>query len=146
MFRKTLPFALAIALVVGACAPSEPPVDTNFELVELPSPESPLVPIRLMFKVGSIHDPAGKEGLAALTGLMVGEAGTEQRSYSELIDALYPMASQINVDTDRETTVISGMAHREKLDEYTALLTEAVLQPAFDESDFARNKSNSCPI
>ena len=140
MVRKSTPVVLALALMVGACAPSDQPAETKIELVELPSPESPLVPIRLMFKAGSIHDPEGKEGLAALTGMMIGEAGTEQRSYSELIDALYPMASSINVDTDREVTVISGVAHREKLDEYTALLTEAVLQPAFDESDFERNK------
>ena len=50
------------------------------------------------------------------------------------------MASSIDVDTDREVTVISGIAHRETLADYTALLTEAILEPAFDESDFARNK------
>ena len=140
MSRHSIPFALTLVLLLTACAPSEPPVTTKIDVVELPSPESPLVPIRLMFTVGSIHDPAGKEGLAALTAMMIGEAGTENRSYSELLDALYPMASEISVDTDRETTVISGVAHRETLDDYTNLLVEAVLQPAFDESDFSRNK------
>jgi zinc protease len=140
MLRKTLPFALSLVVLVAACAPSGEEVVSKIETVTLPSPDSPLIPIRLMFKVGSIHDPAGKEGLAALTGMMVGEAGTQEHTYSELIDLLYPMASTIDVDTDREVTVISGVAHRETLDDYTALLTEAVLQPAFTESDFSRNK------
>lgn len=140
MLRKSIPFVLALAVLTSACAPTGQEAASNIQTVTLPSPESPLVPVRLMFKVGSIHDPAGKEGLAALTGMMVGDAGTQQRSYSELIDALYPMASSIDVSTDREVTVISGVAHRETLDDYTALLTEAILQPAFDESDFNRNK------
>ena len=127
MLRKTYPFALALVVLVAACAPSAEEVTSNIEVVTLPSPDSPLIPVRLMFKVGSIHDPVGKEGLAALTGMMVGEAGTELHTYSELIDLLYPMASSIEVDTDREVTVISGVAHRETIDDYTALLTEAVL-------------------
>jgi zinc protease len=143
MLRKTVPFALALAVVAPAllvvgCSPMGQ--TSKIETVTLPSPGSPLIPIRLMFKVGSIHDPAGKEGLATLTGMMVGDAGTQKRTYSELIDALYPMASSINVNTDREVTVISGVAHAETLDDYTALLAEAVLEPGFDESDFARNK------
>ena len=140
MLRKTIPFALALAVLVAACAPTGQDVTSKIETVTLPSPDSPLIPIRLMFKVGSIHDPVGKEGLAALTAFMVGDAGTQKRSYSELIDALYPMASGIDVNGDREITIISGVAHRETLDDYTALLTEAVLEPGFDESDFTRNK------
>jgi len=140
MLRKIIPFALALVVLVAACTPSGQEVTSKIEIVTLPSPDSPLIPVRLMFKVGSIHDPAGKEGLAALTGLMVGEAGTQKHSYSELIDLLYPMAASIDVSADREVTVVSGVAHRETLDDYTALLTEAILEPAFDESDFTRNK------
>jgi len=110
------------------------------ETVELPSAGSPLVAVRLMFKTGSVDDPQGKEGLAALTGLMVAQAATEQHSYGELLDALYPMAASIDVSTDREVTVISGETHIDNLDAYTALLTEAVLHPAFAQSDFERNK------
>ncbi len=114
--------------------------ESAIETVELPSPSSPLVALRLVFKVGSIHDPKGKEGLAALTALMLGQAGTRQRSYADFVDALYPMAASIDVDTDREVTVIRGEIHREKLDDFVALLAEAVLEPGFTESDFKRNK------
>ncbi len=134
--RNLIALTVLLALAGISCTPTESSIDT----VTLPSPDSPLVAIRLMFDAGSVHDPAGKEGLAALTALMVGEAGTAQREYSDLVDLLYPMAAAIDVNTDREVTVISGEIHREKLDEYTELLHEVVLEPGFRESDFTRNK------
>ncbi len=106
----------------------------------LPSPGSPLVAIRLLFRAGSIDDPAGKEGLAALTAAMVSQAGTAKRPYSRLLEDLYPLAAAIGGDTDREVTVFSGTVPRAVLDAYVGLLEEAVLAPAFAESDFRRNK------
>jgi zinc protease len=136
--------ALAALVVSAAAAPAlahdtdatEPPMGT----VTLPSPESPLVALRVMIDAGSIHDPAGKEGLAALTGLMVGIAGTTERSYGQLVDALYPMAARIGVRTDREVTVLAGEVHRDRLADYSALFTEALLAPGFAASDFERNR------
>jgi zinc protease len=110
------------------------------ETVALPEPDSPLVAVRLLFRTGSIDDPRGKEGLAALTALMVGDAGTARRSYAELIDALYPLAAAIDVAYDREVTVVSGVVHRDTLADYTALLLEAVLAPGFAAADFQRNR------
>ncbi|MFQ5525786.1 MAG: M16 family metallopeptidase [Thermoanaerobaculia bacterium] len=111
------------------------------EVVALPSTDSPLVAIRLLFKVGSMHDPKGKEGLASLTGLMLSQSGTAHRSYAEAVDKLYPMAASINVTTDREVTVISGEVHRETLDEYLGLLLEGLLEPGFKEEDLTRHKA-----
>jgi len=148
MRRATHPTAiLGVLLLVVVFAPAtsraqdEPAgAAPKIEPVTLPSPGSPLVAVRLMFNAGSIYDPPGKEGLASLTALMVGEAGTAKRSYKELIDALYPMAASISVDTDREVTVLSGETHPDNLEEYLKLLAEVVLQPGFAESDFTRNK------
>jgi zinc protease len=139
MTRKTLAIFAITALSLSA-APAVGQENPGMEIVTIPIPDSPLVAIRLLFRTGSIHDPEGKEGLATLTGLMLGRAGTKQRPYGELLDALYPMAASIGVSTDREVTVMAGQVHRDKLDEYTALLTEALLQPAFSESDFNRNR------
>jgi len=118
---------------------SESESGSKRDLVTLPS-ESPLVAIRLLFDAGSIYDPPGKEGLAALTTLMVAEGSTEKRSYSELLDALYPMAASIGSNTDREVTTFTGTVHRETLADYARLLQEALLEPAFAPSDFERNR------
>ncbi|MEA2563650.1 MAG: zinc protease [Acidobacteriota bacterium] len=131
--------ALSLALVVVLPVRGASAQTSGIQLVAQPS-ESPLVAIRLMFDVGSIHDPKGKEGLSALTASMVGESGTQKRSYTELLEALYPMAAAIQTGGDREVTLFSGLVHRDKLAEYTALLEEVLLQPAFGEQDFQRNK------
>jgi len=136
--KSAAAFLLLAAATVPAVAAAPAP-DTP-EIVELHSDASPLVSIRLQFDAGSIYDPAGKEGLAALTGLMIAESGTQKRSYSDLLEALFPMAASIGLNTDREVTVIDGTVHRDQLDAYTALLEEALLRPAFAESDFQRNK------
>jgi zinc protease len=147
--QKTLAVALSLATALALAAaptatraatpaPSSP--GSGIQVVTLPSAGSPLVAIRLLFDAGSIHDPAGKEGLAALTALMIGQAGTEKRSYKDLVEALYPMAATIDSETDREVTVVAGRVHRDKLADYTALLEEALFHPGFAQSDFERNK------
>ncbi len=130
----------------GAVAQNPPQISaqisepgSKIDLVTLPS-ESPLVAIRLLFDAGSIYDPKGKEGLAALTALMVSEASTQKHSYSELLDALYPLAARISSNADREVAVFAGTVHRETLAEYAGLLREALLEPAFSPSDFERNR------
>jgi zinc protease len=134
MIRRTLTtLALGLALAGSASAQS------GIKLVTLPG-ESPLVAIRLMFDAGSIHDPKGKEGLAALTAAMISQAGTQKHSYTQLLEELYPMAASIGGNTDREVTLFEGEVHRDKLADYTALLKEVLLQPAFSEQDFQRNK------
>jgi zinc protease len=146
------PFAAALALVAllagmlaavtvpaaaQTAAPSSPAAP---EIVALPSAHSPLVAIRLLFKAGSIDDPAGKEGLAALTSQMVAQAGTAKRSYSQLLEDLYPLAAQINGSADREVTVFSGTVPRAALAPFVKLFEEALLTPAFSDSDFHRNQ------
>lgn len=150
--RSTAAYLAAVTALAAAATPlpaaarvegqgaARPDAAPSVELVTLPSAGSPLVAVRLVVRTGSIEDPAGKEGLAALTALMIGSAGTARRSYAELADDLYPMAAGIEVETDREVTVLAGEIHRDKLAEYTALLTEALLEPGFAASDFERNR------
>jgi zinc protease len=111
--------------------------------VFIPSPSSPLCAIRLVFQVGAVDDPAGREGLAALTADMIGKAGSKARTYAELLDALYPLAAEIKVYGDKETTVYEGMVHRDNLQKFADLLAEQVLTPRFAEDDFHRNKENA---
>lgn len=110
----------------------------GIRLVPLPSPSSPLVSLRLVFQAGSADDEPGKEGLTALTAAMLGEASTVKRTWSEVLDALYPMAAEIDVHGDKDTFVFSGTVHRDNLDAFAELLAEQVLTPRFSPEDFAR--------
>ena len=114
----------------------------GIKTVQLNVPSDPTISFRIMFQVGSQNDPQGKEGLAFLTASMLTNAGTEQNSYDQILEKLYPMAAGYNASVDKEMTVISGRVHQDNVDEYLNLLTEAILHPAFTVEDFNRIKSN----
>jgi zinc protease len=100
--------------------------------------DSPLVALRILFNVGSKDDPAGKEGLAALTTRMLAEGGTKRYSYDEILERLYPMAAQVGSHSDKEVTVFTGDVHRDKLAEFYDLFYETLTAPRFDPDDFER--------
>ncbi len=110
--------------------------------VVLPSQKSPFVSIRLLFTTGSADDPAGREGLAALTGALLAEGGTRALSYEQLLAELYPMAAGIGVHVDRDVTVVHGTVHRDHLDRYYELFRQVVLEPRCDTKEFERLKDD----
>ncbi|MBN2576595.1 MAG: insulinase family protein [Deltaproteobacteria bacterium] len=128
----------ATAAGTTAAADTEPP-----RIVRLPSPSSPLVSIRLVFQVGTSDEKPGQEGLAALTAAMLGEASTRKRTWSEVLDALYPMAAHIDYYGDKDATVFAGTVHRDNLEKFAALLAEQILLPRFSLEDFARLKQDA---
>jgi len=99
---------------------------------------SPLVTFRILFMTGSSFDPPGKEGVAALTAAMLAEGGTRTRNYQQIVEAMYPMATSLEWQVDKEMTVFSGTTHLENLDSYYALLKDMLLEPGFRSEDFTR--------
>jgi zinc protease len=104
--------------------------------------ENPLVSFRIMVNSGAVNDPAGKEGLNALTAYTIAYGGTGMYSFRDIQEKLYPWAASINVQTDKEITVFTGNVHRDHIDEFYGILSGLLLNPRFDESDFRRNKTN----
>jgi zinc protease len=142
--------AYAAALVLGtslaACGNDPPPAPTQREeasIVLLPVAEDPTVSFSVSFRVGSQNDPRGKEGLAYLTGQMLGDAATEANSYDAILEKLYPLAAWYGVQVDKEMTTLTGRTHRDNLDAYVPLLTDAYLRPAFRDDDFQRIKNDT---
>jgi zinc protease len=111
--------------------------------VFLQSPASPLVAIRLYFQLGSVDDPAGKEGLTHLTAEIVGKGGSKDRTFAEVLEALYPLAAQIHVYGDKESIVFEGTVHRDNLEKYADLLTAQLVSPRFADDDFTRNRQDA---
>lgn len=112
------------------------------ELVQMPSADSPFVTFRIWIKAGSASDPAGKEGLAYLTASLIGEGSTRANAYEMILKKMFPMAASYSVQVDREMTVLRGTVHKDHLQEYYALLKDALLVPAFREDDFTRLKTD----
>lgn len=108
------------------------------EIVELKLPNSNKVSIKLMFKNGSISDPAGLEGITQATASLVVQGGTLELSYSDIQDRIYPMAARYGVSTDKEVTTFSFEVHQDHLDEFYPILKGLILTPRFAEDDFSR--------
>jgi zinc protease len=106
-------------------------------------PESPFVAFNVWVQSGSAHDPAGKEGLAALTASLLSSGSTRSHPYEVIRAQLYPMATGYESSADKEMTVFRGVVHRDNLDAYYALLRDAVTAPAFREEDFERVKTQT---
>jgi zinc protease len=146
--RRAAPgLALAVTFALIARYPSpgagrEPearPASTTF----LPSQSSPLVAVRFVFRVGSQHDPRGKEGLAALTAAMVGEGGTKELTYEQLLKKFYPMASGLSAACRKEVTVFEGEVHRDNLSEFARLAVSMLTTPRFAPEDFERLRNEA---
>jgi zinc protease len=111
--------------------------------VLIPSRSSPLVAIRLVFRVGSKNDPNGKEGLAALTASLIAQGGSKSLSYEQILQKFYPISASVEADCLKEITVFSGLIHRDNLDKYAPILAELVTEPRFTPEDFERLKNDA---
>lgn len=139
---KTLTALLGMLALTGVLTPFAGAQTVSADqLVLLPVPNDPTVSFRLWFRAGAQNDPAGKEGLAAITAAMVSDASTKKNSYEKILDLLFPIASGYDGLAGTEMTVISGRTHGDNLELFTGLLMDAVLQPAFLQADLDRIRS-----
>jgi len=140
MKRTALYSTLALAFAMTSLAGCNP---GGKGTVTLHEPDSPFIAFNVWVKVGSQNDPAGKEGLAALTANLLSDGSTTEDAYDAILTKLYPMAAGYGYSVDKEMTVFTGRIHRDNLDAYYRLFSNALLKPAFSEEDFERVKSQT---
>jgi zinc protease len=99
--------------------------------------QDPLLHVRVVMRAGSADDPAGKEGLAALTARLMREA-TEKLGTAALAETLFPWAAQLDVQIDKDTIVFLGRVHRDHAEAFADLLLDVIVRPRLDPGDFAR--------
>jgi len=125
-----------LMVVVAATGWADP------RMVTLPG-KSPLITLRFVFTTGAASDPAGKPGVAHLTGEMLAGSGTKDLTYKQMTDALYPMAASINVYSDKEMTTFVGSTHLDNLEKFYGLMRDAILHPGWRAEDFERVRDDS---
>jgi zinc protease len=111
------------------------------EVVALPG-KSPLVTIRFVFRTGSASDPGGKSGAAALMANMLTEGGTKKRTYKQIVDAMFPMATSLSSQVDKEMIVFGGTTHIDNLEAYYGIVKEMLLEPGWRPEDFERLRTD----
>ena len=131
--------AAALLLVLAAAAPAQSrraasgtakPATGQMQVVALPS-KSPLVTFNLVFLAGSADDPSNKPGLAAFTGAMLAQGGTQKLAYNEIVDAMFPMATEVSFQVDKEMTSFSAVTHVDNLNAFYHLFRAMLLEPGW---------------
>jgi predicted Zn-dependent peptidase len=119
----------------------EPPVPADFRVplkagpiaYVVPDRELPLVNLVVFVHTGSYLEPAGKEGLADLTGYLLARGGTQSRTAEDLEERLAFLAAQLNsgIGDDQGTVSLNLLA--KDLDEGLAILREVLTAPRFQQ-------------
>ncbi len=97
----------------------------------------PLVAFTLLIRRGASSDPAGKDGLAAVTADMLDE-GSGDRSAIEIHEALARLGAQFDTDIGSDATVASVTVLSRFTQRALQLLSDIVVRPANREEDFLR--------
>jgi zinc protease len=109
------------------------------KLLVRPSTLSPSAAIRFILQTGSVHDPAGKEGLALATGLML-EEGTRRRSGREISERIDFLGAETEASVDKHSTVLAASVLEGDVGEILSLFAEAASVPVFPRKELEKVK------
>src|SRR6266542_2151307 len=159
-FRPSLALLWLAALPVFAAIPDrpekltfpplvyEPPAPEKFRVAlksgpvayVVPDHELPLVNIVVYAHTGEYLEPAGKEGLADLTGYLLARGGTKLKTAEALEERLAYLAAHLNSDVGENQGSVSLNLLAKDLAEGLGILREVLSDPRFQEDKIALRK------
>ncbi|CAM3714599.1 insulinase family protein [Corallococcus sp. ZKHCc1 1396] len=124
----TLPAAATVTLKNG----------TRLLLVE--KRELPLVSFSAWLRGGAVTDPAGKEGLAALTAQLL-QKGAGSRNAQQFAEAVDGVGGQLEVTPGREAVIITGSFLARDTALMVELLSDMLVRPRFDAQELEKTRA-----
>jgi len=106
----------------------------------VPDRELPLVNIVIYVRTGEYLEPAGKEGLADLTGYLLARGGTQSRTAEQLEERLAFLAAYLNSGVGESQGSVSLNLLSKDLDEGLGILREVLTAPRFQDDKIALRK------
>jgi len=104
----------------------------------------PMLDVQVDFAAGSMFDPEGKPGVAALTrsGL---DLGAGKRNETEIAEQLADIGANLGggADTDRASVALRTLSARDKRDPALELLRNVLHAPRFESDIFEREKART---
>ena len=99
--------------------------------------EIPMVNLTIAIDGGSVLDPAGKRGTAAINASMMNE-GTSEHTAVELEQALKKLGASARFSSGTKTTNITISSLSKNLPAVMEIVNEMITKPRFDEAAFGR--------
>ena len=106
----------------------------GLQLVVIERHEQPAVSVSLSFRAGALHDPAGKEGLAALVAELLSK-GTDTRSAEQIAATIEGVGGSLSADAGEDFLTISADALSDQVDLVFDLLGDVTLHSTFPETE-----------
>jgi zinc protease len=113
---------------------------SGIRLVTAPVAKLPVVTVLVVVDAGSANDPAGKEGVAALTAATLLE-GSERFDGAELAEKFEQLGTSVESGADWDSAFIKITVLSGQLEQATRLLGEAISSPVFPEREIERAKA-----
>ena len=157
--RRLVPaFVLAAALAAAPALPqadrSAPPTPGPVRPLKLPAVETlslsnglpvllvsmrevPVVEVLLVVRAGAVADPAGREGLAAMTAEMLDE-GAGGKDALALADAVDFLGARLDTESSWDASIVRLRVPVARLSDALPLLADVALRPDFPEVELAR--------
>ena len=105
--------------------------------------ELPLVNLNILVRTGDYLEPAGKEGVAGLTGNLLARGGTKSMTAEALEEKLAFLAAQLGSGVGETQGNVSLNLLSKDVDEGFAILREVLTAPRFQEDKLALLKQQS---
>ncbi len=120
-----------------APVPVETVLKNGLKVLVVERKGAPIESLALVIKRGSTSDPAGKAGLAAMTGAML-EAGSAKKSASDIAAQANALGAELRVMPATEGFTLSLAALPSKVEPLAGLLADVALKPNFDAKEWKK--------
>ena len=121
-------------------APTEQTLANGAKLWVIEDHALPRVSLRVTVPGGSAADPAGKEGRAALSDMMMAR-GAGALDAEQFAEDLARHAIDLEIETGPFTSTIAMSMKRDQLDHALDLLADAILDPTYDKKETKREQA-----
>lgn len=125
---------------VSIPAPWSASLSNGLKIWGITNSELPLIQYSLVIDGGHMLDKVEKAGVANMVATMMNE-GTKNRTPEELEDAIGLLGASIRVSADNENISINVSTLTKNYEKTLALVEEMLLEPRWDEEQFALAKS-----
>jgi predicted Zn-dependent peptidase len=106
----------------------------------VPDRELPLVNFVIYVRSGQYVEPAGKEGVAELTGYLIARGGSKSKTAEQLEERLAFLAARLDSAVGENQGSVSLNLLSKDLDEGLAILREVLTAPRFQDDKIALRK------
>jgi len=109
-------------------------------LVLMEKHDTPLVSMRALLRGGSLGDPAGKEGSAALLAELL-EKGAGKRDAVAFAEAIESVGGELAASAETESLAVGASFLARDVDLMVELVADALLRPRLDGQEFTKART-----